>query len=212
MKIIGLTGPSGAGKGCCGDFFRKCGIPCLDADQIYHELLIPPSPCANELAEQFGSEILNPDGTVNRALLSSIVFSDKSGETVKKLNLITHKYVSIETQFRIEHYRSQKNSAVVIDAPLLFEANFDHFCDFCIAVLADRDIRLRRIIERDKISEEKAAERMGAQPNDAFYSSRAKYTVLNNRDLSTLYQVLLSILTKENVSIDTQFIAEIGEK
>lgn len=204
MKVIGLTGPSGSGKGCCDEFFRKHGIPCLDTDQIYHDLLIPPSPCANELVENFGETILNPDGSINRSQLSSIVFEEKSGSAVKTLNQITHKYVSIETLSLIEQYRAQKIPTVVIDAPLLFEANFDRFCDFCIAVLAQKEIRLRRITERDHITKEKAMARIKAQPEDAFYLNKAKHTVYNNNGLQTLFHELHLILISENVSIDTQ--------
>ncbi len=203
MKIIGLTGPSGAGKGCCNEFFRKHGIPCLDTDQIYHNLLIPPSPCTNELVENFGETILNPDGTVNRSQLAFIVFGEKSGTAVKKLNQITHKYVLKETLSLIEQCRAQKAPTVVIDAPLLFEASFDRFCDFCIAILAKKEIRLHRITERDHITEEKAMARIEAQPEDAFYFNRAKYTVYNNNGLQTLFHELHLILISENVSIDT---------
>ena len=90
-----------------------------------------------------------------------------------------------------------------MDAPLLFEASFDEFCDFTIAILADSDIRLQRIMERDSLSREKALERIRAQKDDQYYISRAHYTLYNNQDQASLYTSLVDILSKENVSFDT---------
>ena len=75
MKIIGLTGPSGAGKGFCYRLFSKFDIPCIDTDDVYHKLLIPPSECVNELENIFGKEILDSNGYVDRKILAKIVFS-----------------------------------------------------------------------------------------------------------------------------------------
>ena len=107
MKIIGLTGPSGAGKGFCYGFFSKYDVPCIDTDDIYHKLLIPPSACVNELVEHFGDIILNDLGEINRKLLAKIVFSEQSGEKLELLNSITHKYVLGKTKELIEDYKKQ---------------------------------------------------------------------------------------------------------
>ncbi len=199
MKIIGLTGPSGSGKGMCGDICKSAGIAVIDTDAVYHELLIPPSPCANELVSRFGTSIMREDGTVDREALSRIVFSDKSGTNHKDLNQITHKFVLCETLLLIERYQNRNLNAAVIDAPLLFEASFDRYCDFTIAVLADRSIRLSRILSRDGISEERANARLAAQPNDSFYQERANYILYNNTDTAMLKNRLIQILKKESV-------------
>ncbi|MBE6661740.1 MAG: dephospho-CoA kinase [Ruminococcaceae bacterium] len=204
MKIIGLTGPSGAGKGLCDEYFRAVGIPCIDTDKVYHDLLIPPSQCADELANRFGQEIRNPDQTINRQKLASIVFSDKSGKAAKDLNAISHKYVRKKTLALLEEFRVEAKSAAVVDAPLLFEALFDRFCDFTIAVLAEREIRAARIMKRDTLSREKADERIAAQQKDEFYRSKAKYTLYNDGEKNELFLSLADILTKESVSLETK--------
>ncbi len=204
MKVIGLTGPSGAGKGVCDIYFQKQSISYIDTDKVYHDLLVPPSPCAMELARQFGSDIIHDDQTLDRQKLASIVFSDQTGESLQKLNEISHRYVKEQTLSILDCLRLQGAKAAVVDAPLLFEAKFDAFCDFTIAILADRDIRLQRIMERDSLSREKAIERIRAQKDDQYYISRAHYTLYNNRDQASLHESLSDILTKENVSIDTQ--------
>ena len=80
MIVIGLTGPSGSGKGYCDAIFASLGIPYIDTDKIYHGLLVPHSPCTNELTLTFGKEILTQDGFVDRKKLAKIVFSEPSGE------------------------------------------------------------------------------------------------------------------------------------
>ena len=203
MKVIGLTGPSGAGKGVCDTYFQEHGISYIDTDKVYHDLLLPPSPCAMELARQFGYDIIRNDQTLDRQKLASIVFSDATGKLLQKLNEISHRYVKEKTLSILDALRTQGAKATVVDAPLLFEASFDSFCDFTIAILADRDIRLNRIMVRDSLSHEKALARICAQKDDQYYISRADYTLYNNHDQSSLYALLSDVLTKENVSIDT---------
>ena len=203
MKVIGLTGPSGAGKGVCDIYFQNHGISYIDTDKVYHDLLLPPSPCAMELARQFGSDIIHDDQTLDRKKLASIVFSDTTGKSLQKLNDISHRYVKEKTLSILDSLRREGAKAAVVDAPLLFEAKFDAFCDFTIAILADREIRLQRIMERDSLSREKAMERICAQKDDQYYISRAHYTLYNNQEQTSLYTSLSDILIKENVSLDT---------
>ena len=197
MKIIGLTGPSGAGKGYCYPLFESLGIACIDTDDVYHKLLVPPSDCVNELVSEFGEIILTENGGVNRKELANIVFSDKTRQKLGKLNQITHKFVLKRTHELIAE--NQDSIAIVIDAPLLFEADFDKFCDFTIAVICDSKMRLDRIMKRDSISEEAALMRIGSQPTDDFYTTKATYSVCNDGNRACLEQKLNSILKKENI-------------
>ena len=199
MKIIGLTGPSGAGKGFCYSFFETHGIPCIDTDDVYHKLLIPPSDCIDELVKNFGEAILFDSGEVNRKTLANIVFSDATHKKLDMLNSITHKYVIKKTKALLETYQSENRIAAVIDAPLLFEARIEKLCDFTIAVISDDKLRLNRIIERDGITEEAAKMRIDAQKTSDFYSSKATYTVTNNSDIESLNSQLEIILKKEAV-------------
>ena len=199
MKIIGLTGPSGAGKGFCYSFFEKYDIPCIDTDDVYHRLLTPPSQCVDELVAYFGKEILDENNIISRKKLADIVFSDKSHQKLEKLNHITHKFVLEKTMGLISKYQERLKNAVVVDAPLLFEANFNKFCDFTIAVIANKETRINRIMERDGLSYNDTFKRVNAQNPDEFYISRADYTVTNNKDTNNLDSQLQSILNKEKI-------------
>lgn len=199
MKIIGLTGSSGAGKSFCSNFFSKYDIPCIDTDSIYHKLLILPSKCADELIKAFGKDIVDDQNTINRKKLADIVFDNGNRSQLELLNQITHKFVIEKAKEIIKTYQSQNKIATVIDAPLLFESEFDKFCDFTIAIVADKQNRIKRIMERDSLSHDAVLKRINAQPSDDFYFSRAKYTIHNNADNVQLNQQLKKILIDEKI-------------
>ena len=202
MKIIGLTGPSGAGKGFSYHFFKKLDIPCIDTDDVYHKLLLPPSTCVDELVKNFGTEILQNNGSVDRKILANIVFSDESHKKLELLNQTTHKYVLDKTVSMLSEYKKAGKVAAVIDAPLLFESGIDKECDFTVAVISDENVRVDRIMSRDSITREAAEMRVHAQKSDDFYTSMATYSVTNNSDMKSLELQLEAILIKENLFTD----------
>lgn len=195
MKIIGVTGPSGAGKGEICKLFEKNNIPCIDTDNIYHQLLTPPSPCLDALVRIFGQTILNTDKTLNRKQLAKIVFKDK--KLLETLNIITHKFIIEKTRNVLCDLESKGFTLAVVDAPLLFESGFDSECDVTISVLAERDLRKSRIIARDKLTEAEAEKRINSQNSDEFYTEKSNYVIYNNGDrnefVSNFYDILNSI-------------------
>ncbi len=202
MRIIGLTGPSGSGKGAVGAMLEDVGIPSIDTDKVYHDLLVPPSACVDELVGAFGDKILDTNGLVDRKILAKLVFSDKTGALQEQLNVITHKYVIDKTWALLAEYRAMGKRAAVIDAPLLIEAGIHTKCDLSICVLADRDIRKARIMARDGITEEAALMRISAQKADEFYCASTKYTLYNNSTLDALRASLYDILRAEDLALE----------
>ena len=185
MLMIGLTGPTGAGKGAFSRYLaEKHGIPSIDADAVYHSLLVPPSPCLDALTEAFGTDILNPDGTLDRKKLASIVFSSENPEHRKmqknRLNEITHGFIMRRVSEIASEWAQNGVSAIIFDAPALYEANGDRICTKTVAVLASKEIRKARIIARDGLTEAQAEMRIRAQHSDAFYTSRADAVLYND--------------------------------
>ena len=178
MIVIGLTGPSGAGKTALCNAALELGCLSINADEVYHSLLVPPSRCLDDISDFFGADVLNSDGTLNRQKLGKIVFSNK--KKLEKLNSITHGYVKDEFRALIAQMRERQVKAVIVDAPTLFESGFDAECDVNICLLASRDLRQLRITERDGLTKESSAARLDAQKNDEFYISRADHTMYNN--------------------------------
>lgn len=189
MKIIGLTGQSGAGKGTLASLFVNAGIPVVDADAVYHELLVPPSPCLEELTAEFTNVILTSDGTLDRPALAALVFeaTEEGRRRLARLNEITHRYVTERTLALLDNYAAHGHTAAVIDAPLLIEAGLHKQCNRIVAVLADREVRIERLIARDGLNRERIAARLDAQPDISFYIKHADILVYNNGAVEEMY-------------------------
>ncbi len=194
MVTIGLTGPSGAGKGAVGEILKQHGFVVIDSDEVYHKIISKPGDCVSELANTFGEDILCNDGSLNRATLAKIVFAEGNGHKLKELNEITHKYVVREIRDIIVSLRCAMPEACVIDAPLLFEAGLEKDCAFTIAVLANKDTRAERIAFRDKITREQALARISAQKTDEFYTCQSNYVIYNDGDYASLHTLVNDIL------------------
>lgn len=175
MLIIGLTGPSGAGKGTFAGFLP---FPRLDTDKTAREVVKKGMPCLDELCAAFGSEILLPDGELDRKALGALAFSDK--ERLATLNRITHRYISEKVKQWLEKCKKEGASAAIIDAPQLFESGEDALCDITVAVLSDSKTRLSRILLRDGVPEEYARARMASQKPDEFFREHCTYVIENN--------------------------------
>lgn len=179
MKLIGLTGRSGSGKGVvCRIFSETHDIPSIDCDKLSRSVCGVGMPCTKELADFFGSEILDENGALRRRVLASIAFGDK--KKTERLNRITHKYILAACLEEIKRYEANGVRALILDAPTLFESGLHLRCDAIIAVLADDEICIDRIQKRDKISRAEAKKRLDSQPNAEFYLANCNYIVYNN--------------------------------
>ncbi len=197
MLVIGLTGPSGAGKGEVAKLFAHYGLPVIDADAVYHALLVPPSPCLADLVARFGRDILAHDGTLDRRHLGRIAFSDPAA--LEELNRITHRYVMERIKHELEQLRKKETRAAILDAPQLFEAGADRLCTAVVAVLADRNERIERIRRRDGIDLETALRRMRAQKSDDYFRTHADYIIENDGAVEHLLPTVQTILQETGV-------------
>ena len=161
MKIIGLCGQSGAGKTTALETFAALGFAVIDCDLVSRQVTEKGSECLFELVEFFGDSILDEDGALKRRTLADLAFSDE--KRLEALNSITHAHILKAVFSQIEIYRKEGYSAVVVDAPTLFESGLDRDCDTTLAICAPRDIRIERIIKRDGISLERAEARISKQ-------------------------------------------------
>ncbi len=200
MKIIGLCGGSGSGKGTVSALFAELGIPSVDTDAIYREITSYKSECMVALISTFGPSVANADGSLNREEMRSLVFSsDGCDERRMLLNDITHKFVLDETKKRIEDYRLYGKPAVIADVPLLFESGFDEMCDIIVAVIADEPIRIERIIRRDGILQEQAERRIMAQISSDELIKRSDFVIENNDGVDELRLKVKSLFQKLNL-------------
>ena len=177
--IIGLTGPTGAGKSTASQFFKEKGALVIDCDLLARQIVMPGQKALEEIVLFFGRDILSEDGSLNRKKLGGIVFSDEEKRLV--LNKITHRYITEELMLRLE----TAEGVAVIDAPLLFEAGLEALCDVVVVVTASDEVRRKRIMHRDKMTEKEATKRMRAQKSSAAYAEKADYLLENNADVES---------------------------
>ena len=177
MKIIGITGGSGAGKTTVCAELKKCGAVIVDADKISKEVTKKGSPALREIEKAFGKQYILPSGELDRKRLGEMVFSDDS--KLEILNKITHKYIYLKMEQEIKNAHT---NVVVLDVPLLFGTDFPFQCDLTVAVVADEEERIRRIVARDSITREMAEARLKNQMSDEENRKLADICFENNGD------------------------------
>lgn len=132
MKFVGLTGGIASGKSTVSRILENNGIPIIDADLIAREVVLPGRPAYQLIVKRFGSDVLLPDGNIDRPKLGSIVFADE--EKRKILNQCTHPYIRMEILRLFIYYWLTGEKVVVLDAPLLIEGGLDKFVNVVIVV------------------------------------------------------------------------------
>lgn len=180
MKVIGITGPTGAGKTTALRALKELEAECLDADQLYHKLLAENTAMQDKLVKSFGKEILNPEGEIERARLAQVVYPDR----LEELNAVTHPFVITEVDKAIQCCKENNCKVVAIDAIALVESGLGVRCDLVVAVLAPLELRIRRIMARDGIDESYARRRALAQKGEQYFREHSDY-VLENSETET---------------------------
>ncbi len=177
--VIGLTGPTGAGKSSLCETAEKCGYKVIDCDIIARKAVENGTDGLKAVVKQFGEEILNGDGTLNRKKLAEKAFS--SHENTEILNKTIFPFI-----IKLVEAEMANSDKILLDAPTLFESGIDKMCNKTVAVLADKKVRLARITERDGIDENAAILRMSAGKPDEFYKQNVDFILYNNGNLDEL--------------------------
>lgn len=159
--IIGLTGGIATGKSTVATMMRQEGIPVVDADVIAREVMEIDGAAYNQVVQTFGPEILDADGSINRALLGERIFSDEVMRL--KLNSIVHPVVRSELVAKAEAYQREGHEHVVMDIPLLYESELFYLVDKVLLVYVTPELQLERLMSRDQAGMEQARSRMNAQ-------------------------------------------------
>ena len=163
MKVIGIVGGMGAGKTTVVSLikeFKKCFI--ISCDQIGHDLLVKGHEGYEKVIEAFGVNILSENGDIVRARLGELVF--KNQDKLQLLNGITHPLIYKETKRQIESCKNKNDvSFIIIDAALLIEMGLVSLTDKVIAVYADDEVRINRIISRQRLTRDQVQERFKVQ-------------------------------------------------
>jgi dephospho-CoA kinase len=175
MIVIGITGPTGSGKTTALRCVEKRGGCVLDLDAVYHGLLKTSETMLSELNARFPGVIAQ--GELDRKALGKIVFADP--QALQDLNAITGSYILAETGRRLQEAEKAGCPLAAIDAINLLEGELPQHCKCTIAVTAPVELRVKRLMERDHISEEYARLRISAQQPNEYFEERCTYTLRN---------------------------------
>lgn len=180
-RVIGLTGPSGSGKSAVCELIRSWEqVFTLDADAVAHEVMENDTACRAALVHAYSPSILTAEGRLNRRALAEVVFHDP--EKLTRLGEITYPFITAECILRMNKAFLTGARAAFLDAPTLFESGANSYCNQVVSVVSPREIRLRRILERDGITEEQALARINNQFENSYYISRSDFVIRNDSD------------------------------
>lgn len=183
--LVGITGPSGSGKSLVVKSFESHGFRIIDADRTARDVVMPGESALVKLSDEFGADIINSDGTLNRRLLANRAFSSR--ENTDKMNDIMLTVIRSRMLERAEFFKINGINCA-FDAPLLFEAELEGYCDCCVAVIAPLELRIKRLATRDGITEEEIQKRIQMQHEDEYYTSQCQYIIINDKGKSELAQ------------------------
>ena len=192
MKVIGITGRSGCGKSTVSAYFQAQGYPLADADQIAREIMEPGSPCPAQLAEIFGADILNEDGTLRRRLLADRAFATPEG--TKALTDITHPEILRRTLALRDAAAQSGAKLFFLDGAVLVGSMFEAYYDTLVLVTAPFATSVERICRRDGIAPEMAARRLNAQLSEAELRAHADFVLENDQTPEHLLQQAQALL------------------
>lgn len=182
--VIGITGPTGAGKTTVLNVLAGMGGAIADCDAVYHTLLRTSAPMRDELMTRFGSSIFDKNGDLRRKELGAIVFED--AQALTDLTAITHRYILSELEQLIAQAQTENRPAIALDAIALLESGAGALCDVTVAVTAPEDVRVRRVMAREGVPEEYARARVCAQKPSEWFKARCTHTLRNDGDKAAL--------------------------
>jgi dephospho-CoA kinase len=184
MLNVALTGNVASGKSTVASLFTGWGAELIDADQLVREVQAPGTPVLLAIARRFGTNVLRPDGSLDRAALRSRVLADP--EALADLNRLVHPAVLRLREVRLAALREAGARIVVTDIPLLYEAADPDAFDAVVLVDAPADLRRQRLFERSGLPRREAERLIAAQMPSEMKRSRASFVIDNDADLATL--------------------------
>lgn len=191
--VIGLTGGIASGKSTVSNMIKEMAITVIDADVEARLAVGKGEPAYQKTIAEFGDDILLPSGDIDRQKLGSLIFHN--AEKRQLLNGIVHPEVRKRMNNQVEAARMREEQIIVLDIPLLFESKLTHMVEKTILVYVDRDIQLKRLMERNDLSLEDAEARIKSQMPLSDKVALADAVINNNGSIAETKKQLIEILT-----------------
>ena len=184
MKKIGLTGGIGVGKTFVADIFQKIGYPVFSADLEAKRCMQESKDLKSEVIKNFGDEMYK-NGVLQKEKLANIVFNDS--EKLNELNQLVHPFVQLEFE---NWCKNQTSKFVIKEAAILFESRANKGLDAVICVSSPVEVRIKRVMERDKCSREKVMKRIAMQMPQETKEKLSDFVIVNTENEKVLPQIL----------------------
>ncbi|MGD2187650.1 MAG: dephospho-CoA kinase [Desulfobacterales bacterium] len=195
MQVIGLTGGIATGKSMVSAILENAGAVIIDADRIAREVVKKGTPAHRAIVENFGDRVLMPDGEINRSLLGDIIFNDPQKKQL--LNSIVHPPVRKEQKRQLKHIEKTKpDTIVILDVPLLIESQMHKELSELIVVYAPENLQIKRLMQRDNISEADAMARVRSQMPIEEKKDKATVIIDNSGTREHTRKQVLSLLQR----------------
>jgi dephospho-CoA kinase len=198
VKLVGLTGGIASGKSTVAKILERLGAAVINADDLSREVVEPGKVAWQEIIDAFGTRVLQPDRTLDRQKLRTVIFSDRDGR--KKLEAIIHPRVRALAEERIREQTAAGYSIIVYEVPLLFEGKLHEWLRPVILVACDVDTQRSRLQERDHLTQTEAQKHIDAQMSLAEKRRLADYVIENDGNLEELEQQVQVVLKKINAT------------
>ncbi len=196
IYIVGLTGGIASGKTEAAKYLEGLGAHCIDADAISRALTAQGAPLLAEIRNEFGDDVFDESGALNRAALAKIVFT--SPEKRRKLDAITHPTIQRAMLDEVEQSEQAGEKLVFLIVPLLYETGMDVLCDETWLVSTDPELQKERLMRRDGLALEDAENRIQAQMPLDQKIERASVVIDNSRSIDRMYGELQGLYTQLN--------------
>ena len=194
MKLVGLTGGIASGKSTVAKILERLGAAVINADALSREVVEPGQDAWKEIIDAFGAGVLQPDQTLDRQKLRTVIFNDSDGR--KKLEAIIHPRVRALAEERIREHAVAGYSIIVYEVPLLFEGNLHEWLRPVILVACNVDTQRTRLQERDQLTQTEAQKHIDAQMSLEEKRRLADYVIENDGSLADLEQQVRTVLEK----------------
>ena len=181
---IAVTGGAASGKSAVCKFFGEMGLTVISLDAISRELMMPGMPVFSKIIHRFGKEMVCDDGSLDRQTLRILMTQDPVAR--KDLESIVQPEILKTMNLKMAACEDKNESFVVVEVPLLFECHLEHTFDVSVLVTVDRDIQIRRIMDRDNVAAEDARRLLDIQMPQEEKIKRADIIINNNQSYEIL--------------------------
>ncbi|MDN5709036.1 MAG: dephospho-CoA kinase [Planococcus sp. (in: firmicutes)] len=190
--IIGLTGSIASGKSTVSQMLKELGYPVVDADLVARQVVEPGTETLNSIAQAFGPEVIRADGSMDRERVGTIIFNDPTSR--KKLNDIIHPAIRREMLRQRQAFLDEGYETVIMDIPLLFESKLQRMVDKILVVSVSEQQQLKRLMERNGLTEQEAKARIASQLPFSVKEQGADEVLDNNGSVDNTKHQLMRIL------------------